>query len=134
MISTFRTLLVVSILIFVGAYWLPYFDAGFFSEGTNDMRAFDGTFALIPTTLGLEIIVFVLGVLIPSAMFFYVWGSRGAFVIFILMSLIANFGFGVRVLTPLDVFLGDLISLLDGVILTMAYFTSVADQFERQRR
>jgi hypothetical protein len=131
MITIFRTLLVTSIVIFVGTYWLPYFDTGLFPDGMNDMRTYDGLFAILPMTPGLEILIFILGAAIPIAMYFFVAGSRLAFVTLTVVLLVAHLGFGVRVLTPIDVFLGDLIALLDGAILAIAYFTSVASRFER---
>jgi hypothetical protein len=112
-------------------YWLPYFDSGFYSEEVNQLRQWDGTGAVLKTTLGLEIAIFLASVGIPFLMFFFVPGSRQAFLILTLVLLAANLGFGVRVVTALDTFLGHMVALMDGAILAIAYFTSVGSRFHR---
>ena len=125
----FRAFLVMSTAIFAVTYWLPAFDSAFYSEDTLTMRQWDGWGAVLPAIPLLNIALFIAGVAIPAFMFFFVSWSRAAFLVLTVGYALLGLGWGVRVATPADAFLGEVVALFDGAILTLAYFSSLAPRF-----
>lgn len=129
MTTIFRILIVISTILYVVVYWLPYLEEPFLSEKEMQLLIWDGLGSLFRVSLALDIGIFLTGIVVPALMFFYVAGSRLAFLVLTLLYIALNLAFGIRVFTPITLFLGDIVLVMDGAIIAISYFTSVSERF-----
>lgn len=123
--TTFRALLVTSTVLYALAYWLPYFDGALYSADLTRLRAWDGFGARVHLTLLGQLTWYTADIVAPVLMFFYVSWARSAFLFLSLIGVLAQFGWGVRVTTPIEGFFFGVMAMADGAALAMAYFTPV---------
>ena len=132
MATLFRYLVVISSVLFV-AYWsLPYVDYNWLTEEELRLIGADGYGSIFPISLFIYWSMFVIWLTLSIGLFFYVRIARTGFLVFIIVSTCASFFWGFRVLAPYEIVIGNIIGFSDGAILAMAYFTSVDSKFSNE--
>jgi len=131
MTNLFRASLVTSVIIFVFYYWMPSF--GMYSGEFAELRQWDGWDAALPPLPTLNVALFVASVVVPILMYFFIPWSRAAFLLLAVCYCLLSLGWGVRISAPLENFLTQVVAMLNGAILAMAYFSPISDRFVKAR-
>ena len=72
--------------------------------------------------------IFAYGVVSIGLIYFKSW-SRECFLLLTVILLLSNFAYGIGVYTELSSFFGQILNLLDGLIIGMIYFSKLRDEF-----
>jgi len=127
--SIFRILVVASALLSIVFWSVPYVDYLWLTVDQMHVLDLGGFGAIIPTydiTYWGSLIVWLL---ISVGLFFYVSIARTAFTVFMVINIVLGFFYGIAIMSPLEVFIGSIISMSDGAIITMMYLTSIGGKF-----
>jgi len=127
--NLFRYTVVISTVLFVMLWLLPYFDYLWLSEEQLNLALADGYGSYIPNHPLIYWSLFVAWFTISVGLFFFVTVARTAFFALLVITVLADFFWGFRVLPPISASISVIVTLSDGAILTMAYFTSVSNYF-----
>lgn len=114
-------------------YFQPYNTAYFFEDETLVALSWIdfGSIELVNTISTL--VIAPLSILVAVGLWFYLSYARTAFLILIITSIaLAPFN-GLSVQTGIDMLISQLVIGMDGVILYMCYFSSVADNFAHNK-
>jgi hypothetical protein len=127
--KTFRYVVVLSMVLFV-LYWiLPFIDYLWLTEEQLEFARYDTWGASIPNHPLIYWGVFTIWLVISAGLFFFVPIARAAFVIMQVISFVATFFWGFLVVPPVSAAIGSMAGLIDGVIIAMLFLTSVASKF-----
>jgi hypothetical protein len=127
--SLFRYIVAISTALFVVLWLLPFFDYMWLSPDELDLAAAAGFGSYIPSHIAIYWSLFIAWLIISIGLFFFSRIARTSFVILLVATTIAGFFSGFSVLTPLSAGISGIVILSDGVIITMAYLTSVSKYF-----
>ncbi len=127
--ETFRALVVISTLIYLVYWFLPFVDWRWYSLDVLELRELSGIGAQLLLPLAVEYILFAAWILAAVGMYFFKAIARSAFLWLYIVSTLMEPFLGVVVLTGLDSVLSSLSTVLDGAIIAIAYLTSVERQF-----
>ena len=127
----FRRLVVISTILFVILWMMPYVDYNWLSKDEARLANSDGYGSYIPKTPVIYLANFIVWLMLSVGLFFYMPIARTGFLVCIVVSLVADFFWGFKVYAPYEVALSGIVTLSDGAILVMAYLTSVSDKFEK---
>lgn len=116
-------------MLYVVGYWLPYFDLGFYNYEWQVLLMRDGDGRIVGNEWWLQLSVFVITMIISVMLFFLVPIARRAYLFLIIALTASNLLWGLRITTPIENVIWGLVAMSDGAILTMLYFTSVANHF-----
>lgn len=105
--------------------WLKGFDVW--------LLDFDGSGAVVPYNPILYWCLFSSRLLVLTGLFFYVAAARSCLVLLTIASIVLSITWGIRVLTPYEVALSELLSVVDGTLIAMAYWSPVSEEFARAR-
>lgn len=129
--NIFRIIIASSTILFIILCFLPYFDYFWLSDEELQILSYDGWGSELPNNLFFIWGLFLTWISISIGLFFFVPIARTAFLILLVFSVILTFFWGIRIHTPLSVLLSGIISMSDGAILIMLYFTSVSSKFSK---
>ena len=125
----FRTLLVVSLVLYlawVGSFYLAH---SFFSPQVANAVVHTGAESLIQIPEPLVWIMPVLWVIAAIGMWQFSQGARTFYVLLTVMGLIVTAISGMLIQSPAQAALADVVSLCDGAIIAMAYLTRLDARF-----
>lgn len=129
----FRTLISAAVLLHA-LLWLEPFMTHPWSENLDVwLLDFDGYGAALPYNPVLYWCLFASWLLILAGLFFYVAAARTGLVVLTITSIALSIAWGVRVFTPYDVALGELLAVVDGALIVMAYWSPVHEEFAQAR-
>ena len=129
--TIFRALIILTVLIYVIFIAKPYFDSSFHSKDLLDLLAWNGFEALVFLPEWANWIITLIWLPISLGMYCFNKQSRLAYLIAAVFFTLSLPLFGTQVFTGTEIMLYQLIATLDGIILTMAYFTSISDEFTK---
>jgi len=127
--SFFRILVVVSTVLFITTWAIPFFGAVLLSEEELKIYNIFGYKAILPLGETFFWVLLSFWVVIFVGLFLFIKIARTGFVIFLLFTLFLNLFLGWVVFTPIEATLHDIVVLLDGMIVVMIYFTPVSNEF-----
>lgn len=125
----FRALIIVNVLFYLSALTLPYIDGSWLTEKELDVLSYLGYEALIVLPSFAHWFILISWFSIILAMYFFVPVSRLFFLAWLVLTTMLVIVSGMNVMTSLDAFHSDMGNILDGVILSMAYFSGVSQRF-----
>lgn len=137
--TLYRTLIVASLVLTPIYIIYVYWETSFLPDHWQSTMEMHGDSAILLTDQffinnpNLSIVFFVLLLLCWSillmCMFFYVRYSREVFLaVLIIATLLLPF-YGLNVISPIEMFLSYLEPIMDGMIITLAYFSPIKDRF-----
>ena len=129
MVRLFRALVLTSTFLFVVIGFMPFFNHLWLTPDQLHVLSYDGAGSLIPAHPLLYWGQMVLWVVVSVGLFFFISIARTAFLVLNVISVVATFFWGFRIIPPEAAALGGIVQMADGAILVMAYFTSVAERF-----
>jgi len=127
----FRYIVAISTVLFIVTWFLPYYDYMWLTEEELNLANANMANSYIPNTATFFWVQSIIWVAVSIGLFLYIPIARTAFLILMVLSFIAVFFSGFYVMPPLQAGINSIIGLSDGVILSMAYLTSVAKCFEK---
>jgi hypothetical protein len=127
--SLFRYIVAISTALFVVLWLLPFFDYLWLSPDELDLAAAAGFGSYIPSHIAIYWSLFIAWLATSIGLFFFFPIARTSFLILLVVTAIASFFSGFSVMTPLSAGISGIVILSDGIIITMAYFTSVSKHF-----
>lgn len=129
MIAIFRLLVVIQALL-TALYWLlPYFDYHWLSVDELLVLEESGTGAVFIAGSSFAWTIFTVWMALSLGLYFFVRLAREAFVVFYLATFGLALFMGVQVLTPLEQVVLGVLQVGDGMLIAVAYFTSVSQKF-----
>lgn len=129
----FRILVVAAFLLHTVLWLGPFTEQPWLESVDVWLLDFDGYGAAMPYHPILYWCLFASWLLVLVGLFFYVSAARGGLILLILVSLALGIAWGVRVLAPHEVVLSELLSVIDGALIVMAYWSPVRAEFARAR-
>jgi len=130
--SLFRYLVLLSIALYAVWFIIPYFSAQLYSSDTYDALSWAGfgaTFSFEILTVISYGFLAMFGVVSLGLIYFKNWARLG-FSVLIAFSVLAPIIYGISVETEVESFLGQVITLVDGVLLALMYFSSISSEFD----
>lgn len=129
MIAIFRLLVVIQALI-TAVYWLlPYFDYHWLSVEELLVLEGSGTGAVFIASSFFAWATFAVWMALSLGLYFFARFAREAFVVFYLANFSLALFMGIQVLTPLEQVVLGILQVGDGMLIAVAYFTSVSQKF-----
>ena len=128
----FRSLVVTEIFLIVILWTMPFYDHLWLSAEMLDLVRWSGYAAIAPVSDLLYWGSFFLWLLILTGLFLFIRVTRLAFFLYLLVYAMLQILWGVQVSTPIEMFLSSVLGVIDGVLLSMAYFSSVSSEFKSQ--
>lgn len=126
----FNILVVISIILTFIAWGLPYVEPYYLSEEELSLLSYSGYGAFFPSssivywTLLIFWIVMSIGLILRSRII------RTLYVTGIIITTLWTVFWGFSVTTPLESLIYNILSMIDGALITMAYLTSVSRSFD----
>jgi hypothetical protein len=125
----FRGLILVSALLIVASYLVPYVYPYLSDQDFWTLAGWDGHAAILPSTPLIYWGLPIIWIAVLAGLYYYVALARTLLAVLLAATPIMSLLEGVRVFHPLDTFLGSIMFPIYGALLAMAYFTSVSRQF-----
>lgn len=129
MSTIFRALVIINVLFTLAIWALPIFEHSWLSEGQMYALSLNGLESKLTLSDAGYWVQLVIWLAISAGLFFYVRLAKYAFVAFYVVQTILSFFWGMWVLTPYASVLISLIGLIDGALIFMLFFSSVANRF-----
>ena len=127
--SIFRFLVVASALLSITFWSVPYIDFLWLSIEQMQILDLGGFGAIMPTFEITYWGTLVVWLVISGGLFFYIKAARPAFVVFMAINIVLGLFYGISILSPLEVFIGSVLAMVDGAIITMMFLTSISGKF-----
>ena len=127
----FRVFVVANVVAFSIYVIIPYIDSIFHSNEALDILAYSGYGAIIKLPSIYQWFSTLIWLPVSLGMFYYNSIARTLFLVLTIFFALTSTLHGFVVLTGYEVMVYEFTTLLDGVILTMAYFTSVSEKFKK---
>jgi len=113
-------------------YWfLPSISSTWYTKDEMNLLMWDGWGAKIQPSIINDCLLFFAWLACSIGLFFTVKYTRELFVFLIITTTVLSYFLGFRVTTPLDNVLLNTITMADGAIIYMAYFSSVSEHFKK---
>ena len=129
--TIFRSLIILSVVIYTVIIAKPYFDSSFHSKDLLDLLAWNGFEAIVFLPEWANWIIILIWLPISLGMYYFNKQSRLAYLIAAIFFTLTLPLFGTQIFTGTEIMLYQLVATLDGIVLTMAYFTSISDEFKK---
>ena len=129
MTKLFKGLILADLAIYLAWYFLPVFDTPYLSEQSLELLSRHGYGALINVSYAMDDFLFAVGIIVTLGMYFFVPIARVVFLILLLTGIVLTQFYGVVVETGVSRMLGSVVTLLDGVIIAMAFSEPVRNHF-----
>ena len=127
--SIFRVLVVGTAVLSVVFWCIPVFDYMWLTNEQMQILDLGGFGSYIPHNQIFYWGTLTIWLLLSIGLLFYVNIARFGFVIFMVIVHVLSFFYGISILSPLEAFIGSLITMADGAIITMMYLTSISGKF-----
>ena len=131
MISIFRISIVLSIVVYTTFVAKPYFDSSFHSDAILNILSWSGYEALVTLPFWFAWLTILIWLPVSIGMYYFNHIARTIYLILTITFTVTIPLYGAYTFTGTDIMLFQLTAFLDGAILTMAYLTSVSDQFKK---
>lgn len=129
--SIFRKLILLTILLTVAGWVMPYIDYLWLSQNQITLLNQSGFDAIIPGNDIIYWFTFLVWVAVSLGLYFYINIAKPIFFIVWAVSLALIPFYGTRVITPLENLIFSLLALADGIIIAMLLFTSIREKFAK---
>jgi hypothetical protein len=129
--NIFKALVVISFGLVIVLELLAWFHLPK-SPDLIEFLKLDGEGSLLLVNWPLYVFIISTDLILTAALLSFHPLSRTLFLLWIVATLLLSFVWGYRVLVPVQAFFGYLQALVDGGILAIAYFTSVAGEFQNR--
>ena len=126
----FNTLVLVALALTVVFWVIPKIDYLWLNEVELNLLKSNGQNSILPNTPIIYWSILGLWIFISIGLLKRVKYFRAIYVVILIATCIASFLWGYVVLSPLEAGIVNLLGMLDGAILTLAFFTSVGKSFE----
>jgi len=127
----FRVLVLIAVALNVGWGFIPYIEYNFYGPEKNDLMRWTGYGA----PLDWDALVYLwyaflvaYGVTCIGLIYFKAW-SRECFLLVKVIVLLLSFVYGVSVISEFSSFYGQIMTLIDGFIIAMIYFSDLRMEF-----
>ncbi|WP_445358550.1 hypothetical protein [Microbulbifer sp. ANSA005] len=131
--SLFRILVVAGALLAIVFWSMPFIDYMWLSNDELQILDLGGFGSKLPQSEAYYWFTLLLWLVISAGLYFYKKNARTAFVVclivFTFAGLFAGLFDGIMVLSPIEAALSSIITLSDGAIIAIMYFTSVNAKF-----
>lgn len=127
--NIFRILVVLSTFLYVFWVFIPYLPFNL-SQEELDALSWISYGAILNFPDWFWVVSTLVWVLVAIGMFFFIPIARMLYLILIVSFLFLTPFLGIGVYTALELFLLETINILDGAILTIAFLTSVSNEFK----
>jgi len=127
--NIFRFILVTSAILMIIFWVYPYLNIVEYSEKESTLLTYAGFESLIPHSNILYWSILCVWLIICVALYFFIPIARTVFLAMVVLEVVTSLFFGYLVLTPVEATLLHLLTLSDGALLIIAYFTSVSSEF-----
>ena len=127
--KTFRSLIIISVLIYIIFYILPSVDFLWLSQDELDLLKHRGEKALLPLPMFVINTLYSLWLFNSIGLFFYFPLSRKIFVILLILSIVLLPFSGYVAYSPLEKLLTTITNTIEGALLIIMYFTSLRGKF-----
>jgi len=129
MTKLFNFMVLVALALTIVLWFIPVFDERFLSDEALKLLSANGWGSFIPNPSFIYWPQLIFWIVISIGLVLRIKAARFIYFLGIIFLAVVNFGWGFLVYSPLEAGLANLINLLDGGILIMAYFTSVNNEF-----
>lgn len=129
--NMFRSLIVVSTLAYLLLFFMPAIPLSL-SPDVSALREKSGYGAVIPSLPWFPWVFLLTWLIATVGLFFFRAWARGLFVGLYVFVLFLRFIQGTTVHLPIEAFLGEVVALADGAIMTLAFTNPIALYFKRQ--
>jgi len=130
--SIFRAAILVSGALQIILHIEPYAAQHIYAPEVFNFLLSDGYLAAWMPTAAFANVLLLVNLCVLAALYFFVPGAPRAFVILVVALYALTFLWGYRVTSPHTMALGNLVAMIDGIILTMCYLTPLSHQFKSQ--
>ena len=127
----FDSIVLISLALTVAIWVIPLYDHNWLSDQELNLLNASGWGAFFPYPNYIYWPMLLFWSITSVGLYLRIKIARTIFLIGIVIFAIANFGWGFAVQTQLEAGLTNIITLLDGAILTMAFLTTVNNEFEK---
>ena len=127
--SIFRVLVVGAAVLSIVFWCIPVFDYMWLTNEQLQILDLGGFGSYISDSRIFYWGTLTIWLLLSIGLLFYVNIARFAFVICMVIVHVLSFFYGISILSPLEAFIGSLITMADGAIITMMYLTSISGKF-----
>lgn len=124
----FRCLVLVSTVLFIFFWMLPYLGLNF-TEDEKNILSWYGYGSYIPDSKVINWGLFSAWLVLSVGIFFYNRLARSCFLWLLIFTCISCLFWGFKIYTPLETMLSTLISIFDGAMLSLMYLTSLNEKF-----
>lgn len=129
MLSIYRLTIVISTILWLILLFLPYFDLVWYTEDEINLLAWDGWNRKLVMSNATYWFICSLWLSSSITLFFTVKYSREFFLFLVCSTTLVSFFWGFRVFAPIENVLAEIITMADGAIIYMAYFSSISQRF-----
>lgn len=125
----FNSIVLVALATTVIFWVIPVIDHLWLSEQELRLLSVSGWQSILPNNQFTYWSMLTLWIVVSVGLIMRIRIFRTIYLISLVTTIIANFLWGYLVLSPIEASISNILGILDGVILTMAYFTSVGTTF-----
>lgn len=130
--NIFRYLLIVSTVFYILWFFLPFFWDQIYSVETLTALEWNGFGAILSSEGPIPYVIFLAYLFSIYGLLLYKAWARSLFLYLTIFSILSSPLWGLNVQGPYDLVLGSVITYSDGIILTLAYFSSVGEEFKNK--
>jgi hypothetical protein len=124
----FRIALVVGAVAYAAYWFLPY-SYGYLDSATGSLLSYSGYGAIYSGNEFIDVAIFVVWLISAFGMFFYRKVARSIFLFLVVANTVAVPLYGLSVETAGGAMMLDVAHIADGMVLALAYFSPVKDEF-----
>jgi len=128
--NIFRSLLVISGVLYVAFYFMPQFDYLWLDAESIMFLSNNGANAILALPAMAWDVIFLLWLLCIGGMYFYVNMARRVFAMLLVVSIALTPFNGYVAYSPIEYSLVAALDIIDGALVVIAFFTSVSQEFE----
>ena len=132
MTKIFRFLVLLSLGVYVLWYCFPYLDPHLFNQERLVIWSYSGFDAKFEFPQWHSYLWLAFWVVVTYGLYRFAKWSRDALIIGYIVGYFLAPIYGTDIQSPVSSVLGDLTTLLDGIIIGMAYFSPVAERFNKR--
>ena len=133
MTRTFRSLVLLSLGLYVLWFFFPYLDPYLFDEERLAIWDYSGFDSKFEFPLWHSYLWLAFWAVVTYGLYNFAKWSRDVLIIGYIVSYFLAPIYGTTIQSPLSSVLGDLTTLVDGIVVGMAYFSPVAERFARRK-
>ncbi len=130
MTSTFRYLVSVATIFYVAFWIFPFFDYKWLNEEELTILSANYYGSVIPLNDIIDWALFVSWIILYIGLWLFIRAARTAFLLLVVITSVANFFWGISVMTAYEFAIQNILALVEGAILVMAYLTPIKGNFE----